>query len=104
MLNKKLSDKLDIIQRPANCSGCIVPRVNPQIASSLDKVNKRRDLRTSNVQKSLAKAGSSLIYNTNTLLTSRQSGKQVDSTEFIKSHMVILAILGHAFVDLSHHR
>ena len=50
MSDKKLSDKLELIQRPANCSGFIVPRVNPEIWSSFDKFNKRRDLRTSNVQ------------------------------------------------------
>jgi hypothetical protein len=102
--NKKLSDKLELIQRPENCSGLIVPRVNSEIWSNLDKFSKRRDLRASNVQKSLAKAGSLLIYNTNTLLQARQKGTQVDPTEFIKSIMEILGILGHAFVDLSHHR
>jgi hypothetical protein len=104
MSDKKLSDKLELIQRPENCSGLIVPRVNSEIWSNLDKFNKRRDLRTSNVQKNLAKAGSSLIYTTNKLLHLRQNGKQVDPTEFIKSNMEIMAILGHAFVDLSHHR
>ena len=28
----------------------------------------------------------------------------MDPAKFIKSNMEILAILGHAFVDLSHHR
>jgi hypothetical protein len=68
MSDKKLSDKLELIQRPENCSGLIVPRVNSEIWLNLDKFNKRRDLRTSNVQKNLAKAGSSLIYTTNKLL------------------------------------
>ena len=76
-----------------------MPRVNSEIWSNLDKFNKRRDLRTSNVQKNLAKAGSSLIYATNQVLQSRQKGSQVDPAEFIKSNMKILAI-----VDLSHHR
>ena len=104
MSDKKLSEKLELIQRPENRSGLIVPRVNAEIWSNLDKFNKRRDLRTSNVQKNLAKAGSYLIYTTNKLLHARQKGNQVDPTEFIKSNMEILAILGHAFVDLSHHR
>ncbi|CAB4020993.1 Hypothetical predicted protein [Paramuricea clavata] len=102
--DKNLSDKLELNQRPENYSGVIVPRVNSEIWSNLDKFYKRRDLRTSNVQKNLAKAGSSLIYTTNKLLHSRQNGNQVDSTEFIKSNMEIMAILGHALVDLSHHR
>ena len=104
MSDKKLTEKLELIQRPENCSGLIVPRVNSKIWSNIDKFNKRRDLRTSNVQKNLAKAGSSLIYATNQLLRSRQKGSQVDRAEFIKSNMEILAILGHALVDLSHHR
>ena len=104
MSDKKLTDKLESIQRPENCSDLIVPRVNSEIWSNLDKFNKRRDLRTSNVQKNLAKAGSSLIYTTNQFLQSRQKGSQVDPAEFIKSNMEILAILAHAFVDLSHHR
>ena len=60
----------------------MLPRVNPEIWSSLDKFNEHRDLRTSNVQKNPAKAG-----------TSRENGKQVDPTEFIKPNMEILAIL-----------
>ena len=104
MSDKKLNDKLELIQRPENCSGLIVPRVNPEIWSNLHKFVKRRDLRTSNVQKNLAKAGSSLIGTTNKLLQSRQNSTQVDPTELIKSNMEIIALLGHAFVDLSHHR
>lgn len=104
MSDKKLSDKLELIQRPENCSGLIVPRVNSEIWSNLDKFNKRRDLRTCNVQKNLAKVGSSLIYTTNKLLNSRQKGIQVNPAELIKTNMEIMAILGHAFVDLSHQR
>ena len=40
MSDKKLSDKLELIQRPKNCSGLIVPRVNSEILSNLDKFNK----------------------------------------------------------------
>ena len=104
MSNKKLSEKLELIKRPENSSGFIAPRVNAEIWSNLDKFIKRRDLRTSNVQKNLAKAGSSLIDTTNKLLYARHKGNQVDPTDFIKSNMEILAILGHALVDLSHYR
>ncbi len=90
MSDTKLNDKLELIQRPENCSGLIVPRVNPEIWSNLHKLVKRRDLRTSNIQKNLAKAGSSLICTTNKLLQSRQSGTQVDPTEVIKSNMEII--------------
>ena len=37
MSDKKLNDKLELIQRPQNCSGLIVPRVNPEIWSNLHK-------------------------------------------------------------------
>ena len=47
MLDKKLTDKLKLIQRPENCLGLIVPQVNSEIWSNLDKFNKHRDLRTS---------------------------------------------------------
>ena len=57
MSDKKLSDKLELIQRPENCSGLIVPRVYSETWSNLNKFNKRRDLRTSNVQTNLAKQG-----------------------------------------------
>lgn len=102
--DKKLTGKLDLIQRPDNCLGLVVPRVNPEIWSNLPKFVKRKDLRTANIQRNLSKAGSSLICTTNKLLAARQKTIAVDPTEIIKSNMDIIAILGHAFVELSHHR
>ncbi|XP_028391592.1 uncharacterized protein LOC114516343 [Dendronephthya gigantea] len=102
--DKKLTGKLDSIHRPDNCSALVVPRVNPEIWSNLPKFVKRKDLRTANIQRNLSKAGSSLICTTNKLLAARQQTIEVDPTEIIKSNMDIIAILGHAFVELSHHR
>ncbi|CAB4002060.1 Hypothetical predicted protein [Paramuricea clavata] len=72
MSGKKLSDKLELIQRPENCSGLIGPRVSSEIWPNLDRFNNCRHLQTGNVQKNMAKAGSSLIYTTNKLLHSRK--------------------------------
>lgn len=65
--DKKLTGKLDLIQRPDNCLGLVVPRVNPEIWSNLPKLVKRKDLRTANIQRNLSKAGSSLICINNKL-------------------------------------
>ena len=101
---KKLTEKLDRLVRPDNCSGLIVPRVNTEIWSKLQTISRRQDLRLANNQKTLSKAGSALIYNTEKLLNAREKDNTVDSADMIKSNMDILALLGHVFTDLSYRR
>ena len=57
--------------RPKNCEKLIVPRVNPEIWSTLNHTVRGSDQKLVNFQKTLVKVGVALTQSTETLLSMR---------------------------------
>ena len=66
-----LKEKMKKTLRPANCQCLQAPKINPGIWSKLPHHTKQQDLQMANIQKTLAKVGSSLTISTKMLVKHR---------------------------------
>jgi hypothetical protein len=103
----KLKDKMAKYNRPNNCEKLAVPRVNPEIWSTLGHTTRGSDLKLVNYQKTLVAVGVALTQSTEALLSIR--AKQSSSTdvelkqqlgELVTYNTDALAMLGHIHMEL----
>ena len=82
--------------KPENCTDLTVPKVNPEIWSTLNNFKKSADLRLSNIQQVVEKATFGMIKACDTLLTTPTN------TKLALSHSIdSIALMGHAVGALS---
>lgn len=103
----KLKDKMQKYDRPNNCEKLTVPRVNPEIWSTLNHTTRGSDLKLVNYQKTLVAVGVALTQSTEALLAIR--AKQTNSSdaelkqrlgELVTYNTDALAMLGHTHMEL----
>ena len=102
----KLKDKMEKYDRPKNCEKLIVPRVNPEIWSTLNHTVRGSDLKLVNFQKTLVKVGVALTQSTETLLSMRAKHGCSDAEhkqqlgKLVTYNTDALALLGHTHMEL----
>lgn len=102
----KLKDKMDKYDRPRNCEKLIVPRVNPEIWSTLNHMVRGSDLKLVNFQKTLVKVGVALTQSTEALLSMRAKHCSSDAEhkqqlgKLVTYNTDTLAMLGHTHMEL----
>ena len=67
----KLKDKMNKYARPNNCEKLTVPRINPEIWTTLSHTTRGSDLKLVNYQKTLVAVGVALTQSTEALLSLR---------------------------------
>ena len=108
---KLTQDKISAILvkhvQPQNCSAANVTRVNPEIWSSLNALQKKEDLRIANLQQVLQKATFASLSNANELLAFKTNAKtptKENLNEMLANCIDNIALLGHAVSELSQFR
>ena len=82
LTENKLKEKLELYARPGNCEKLKAPEVNHEIWGKLKTPQKTRDLRMTNVQKTVIKATVAVAEVTNELLQKKSS----NNTETDRQH------------------
>ena len=96
--------------RPQNCEKLTVPRVNPEIWSTLNHTTKGSNLKIVNFQKTLAKVGIALTQSTDLLISMRAKISSSDAEQkqqlgkLVTYNTDSLAMLGHIHMELLLHR
>ncbi|XP_028404824.1 uncharacterized protein LOC114527393 [Dendronephthya gigantea] len=100
----KLTSTLAKHVQPQNCSATNVARVNPEIWSSLNSLQRKDDLRVANVQQVLQKVTFATLANANELLslkTDTTTATKQNLNDMLANCIDILALLGHGVSELS---
>lgn len=96
------TDKLKTIlakhETPENCGELSVPKVNPEIWSSLSNFKKSADLRLGNIQQAVQKATIGMLKACDSLLTTTTG---TDNNTAIAHSIDAIALMGHAVGALS---
>ena len=105
----KLKDKMDKFDRPKNCEKLTVPRVNPEIWSTLNHTVRGSDLKLVNFQKTLVKVGVALTQSTEALLSMRATQSSSDTEhkqlgKLVTYNTDALAMLAHIHIELLNRR
>lgn len=100
----KYNGRFEKYRRPGNCANLQAPMVNSEIWNSISADARKADIKLSQVQKAISKAGAALASSTQTLLRA-QRGACPETLALLKSAVKINgdaeAAMGHAFHDLS---
>jgi len=105
--DSKLKDRSGKYLHPVNCETLATPQVNPEICDKLSHSVKQQDLRSSLTQKTVGTAGTVLCKSIELLLEMKnlkQPKSNSDIQKLIKLNTDAVALLGHAYVNLSHCR
>ena len=100
-LNPDLLDrKQNLYKRAKNCSSVKVPKVNTEIWRTLQRVQKTKDIRMANLQKTLLKSVNALAEVSNDLLKNRKS-QDTNSNQTLVKLTDAIALIGHAAHELT---
>jgi len=103
-LDDKLKEKLNKYPRPKNCENLVGAKVNPEIWSKVRPETRSRDLKLQKIQNSILKAIMPLADLTDSLLTTKSKGADIDTNKAIKQLLDSVALLTHANCDIHQRR
>jgi len=95
LTESKLKEKLELYARPGNCDKLKAPEVNHEIWGKLKTPQKTRDLRMSNVQKTIIKATVGVVEVANELIQAKSNNN------LLRKLTDSIALMGHATYELS---
>ena len=96
----KLKEKLNKYPRPKNCENLVGAKVNPEIWSKVRPETRSRYLKLQKIQNSILKAIMPLADLTDSLLTAKSKGADIDTNKAIKQLLDSAALLTHANCDI----